>query len=122
MTSVCVIGAMNLNHWDTIKENPQMIKDSFMFLDIMNEEYIKLTEGVPFMEKARKAAMEKRDIGLGAFGFHDLLQSKGFAYGDLASRRLNKEIFSFIKKGVYLDRKYLDMLLDQVKQEISKLK
>ena len=33
-----------------------------------------------------------------------------------------KEIFSFIKKGVYLDRKYLDMLLDQVKQEISKLK
>ena len=33
-----------------------------------------------------------------------------------------KEIFSFIRKGVYLDRKNLDMLLEQVKQEISKLK
>lgn len=97
MTSVCVIGALNLNHWDEIKENPQMIKDAFMFLDIMNEEYIRLTEGVPFMEKARKAAMDKRDIGLGALGFHDLLQAKGFAYGDIGSRILNKEIFKTIR-------------------------
>ena len=98
MTSVCVIGAMNLVHWDEIKENPQMVKDAFMFLDIMNEEYIKLTEGVPFMEKARKSAIEKRDIGLGALGFHELLQSKHLAYGDIGSRLLNKEIFKFIRE------------------------
>ena len=97
LTSVCVIGAMNLVHWDEIKENPQMVKDAFMFLDIMNEEYIKLTEGVPFMEKARKSAIEKRDIGLGALGFHELLQSKHFAYGDIGSRILNREIFKFIR-------------------------
>ena len=98
MTSVCVIGAMNLVHWDEIKDNPQMVKDAFMFLDIMNEEYIKLTEGVPFMEKARKSAIEKRDIGLGALGFHELLQSKHLAYGDIGSRLLNKEIFKFIRE------------------------
>ena len=97
MTSVCVIGALNLVHWNIIKENPQMVKDAFMFLDIMNEEYIKLTEGVPFMEKARKSAMEKRDIGLGALGFHELLQSEGLAYGDVGSRILNKAIFKFIR-------------------------
>jgi ribonucleoside-diphosphate reductase alpha chain len=97
MTSVCVIGALNLVHWNIIKENPQMVKDAFMFLDIMNEEYIKLTEGVPFMEKARKSAMEKRDIGLGALGFHELLQSEGLAYGDVGSRILNKAVFKFIR-------------------------
>lgn len=98
MTSVCVISALNLVHWGEIQENPQMIKDAFMFLDILNEEYVKLTEGVPFMEKARKAALEKRDIGLGTLGFAELLQMKGYAYGDLGSRRLNKEIFSTIRK------------------------
>ena len=97
MTSVCVIGALNLVYWDEI--TTQMIKDAFMFLDIMNEEYVKLTEGVPFMEKARKAAMNKRDIGLGALGFHELLQMKGYAFGDIQSRRLNKEIFKTIREA-----------------------
>ncbi len=98
MTSVCVIAAANLVHWDIIKENPQMIKDMFMFLDILNEEYILLTEGIPFLERARKAATDKRDIGLGALGFAELLQMKGYAFGDMYSRKLNKEIFSFIRK------------------------
>lgn len=98
MTSVCVIGAFNLNHWDEIKENPQMVKDGFMFLDIMNEEYIKLTEGVPFMEKARRAAINKRDIGLGVLGFHEMLQKRGFAFGDMYSRAINKEIFKYLRK------------------------
>ena len=55
-------------------------KDAFTFLDILNEEYILLTTGIPFLGRARKAAMEKRDIGLGTLGFHELLQIKGFAF------------------------------------------
>lgn len=98
LTSVCVIGALNLLHWDEIEQNPQMIKDSFMFLDIINEEYIKLSEGMPFLEKARKSAIEKRDIGLGTLAFHDLLQSRGLAFGDVATKVLNKKIFSTIRK------------------------
>lgn len=98
LTSVCVISALNAVHWDTIKENPQMIKDAFMFLDIMNEEYIKLSKGIRFLEKARKSAIEKRDIGLGLLGLAELFQIKGFAYGDMYSRKLNKEIFSTIRK------------------------
>lgn len=97
LTSVCVISAPNLVHWDEIKANPQMIKDMFMFLDIVNEEYIKLSEGIPFLEKAHKSAKEKRDIGLGALGLAELFQMKGFAYGDMYSRALNKEIFSTIR-------------------------
>lgn len=98
LTSVCVIAALNANYWDIIKANPQMIKDAIMFLDIINEEYILLSEGVEFLEKARRSAIEKRDIGLGVLGFAELLQRKGFAYGDMYSRALNKEIFSTIRK------------------------
>lgn len=97
-TSACVLSSLNLVHWDEIKNNPQMIKDSFMFLDILNEEYIKLTEGVPFMGKANKAAREKRDIGLGTLGFHEMLQERGMAFGDIYSRKLNKEVYSTIRE------------------------
>lgn len=98
LTSVCVISALNLVHWDEIEKNPQMIKDAFMFLDIVNEEYINLSKGVPFLEKAHNAALKKRDIGLGALGFAELLQMKGFSYGGLQSRSLNIKIFSTIRK------------------------
>lgn len=96
-TFACVIASLNLVHWDEIKANPQIIKDCFMFLDIVNEEYIRLTEGVPFLEKARRSAIEKRDIGLGTLGLHELFQMKGYAFGDMYSRKLNKEIYSFIR-------------------------
>jgi len=98
LTSVCVISALNGVHWDEIEANPQMIKDAFMFLDIVNEEYIKLSEGVPFLEKANKSAKEKRDIGLGFLGLAELFQMKGLAYGDMYSRALNNNIFSTIRK------------------------
>src|SRR5699024_2165686 len=97
-TFACILSSLNLVHWDTIKANPQIIKDAFMFLDINTEEYIRLTEGVPFMDKVNRSAREKRDIGLGCLGFSELLQIKGFAYGDMGSRMLNKEVFSTIRK------------------------
>ncbi|MDB4314569.1 hypothetical protein N9955_00920 [bacterium] len=95
---VCVICSLNLVHWDKIKADPQIIKDAMMFLDINVSEFIRLTEGVPFMEKARRSAVEKRDIGLGTLGFHEYIQSKGCAFGDLESRWINKDIYSTIKK------------------------
>lgn len=95
---VCVIASLNLNHWDKIKSDPQIIKDAYMFLDINVSEYIKLSDGVPFLEKARRSAIEKRDIGLGTLGFHDMLQSKGYVFGGLESRRINKEIYSTLRK------------------------
>lgn len=96
-TFACVLSSLNLVHWDYIKENPQIIKDSIMFLDIVVEEYIRLTEGVPFLDKVRKSSIEKRDVGIGALGFAEYLQMKGCAYGDIMSRSLNKEIFKTIR-------------------------
>lgn len=98
MSFTCVLSSLNLVHWDKIKEDPQIIKDAFAFLDINVSEFIRLTEGVPFFEKARKSAMKKRDIGLGTLGFHDYLQSKDMAYGDVQSRIINKDIYSKIRE------------------------
>lgn len=98
-TFCCMLTSLNLVHWDKIKEDKQIIKDAFMFLDITVSEYIRLTENIPFLEKARRSAIEKRDIGLGTLGFHDYIQSKGSAYGDLISRRLNREIFKTIREA-----------------------
>lgn len=97
-TFACVIASLNLVHWDRIKQNPQIIKDCFMYLDIIVEEYIQLSDGIPFLDKARRSAMEKRDIGLGTLGFHEYLQSKGCAYGDIKSRKINKEIYSTMRE------------------------
>ena len=94
----CNLTSLNLVYWDIIKKNPQIIKDAFMFLDICVEEFIELTEGVTFMEKARKSCIEKRDIGLGTLGFHDYLISKNEPFGGLGSRFINEEIYSTIRK------------------------
>ena len=97
-TFACVLTSLNLKHWDIIKKNPQIIKDAVMFLDIVVEEYIRLTEGIPFLDKVRKSSIEKRDIGLGTLGFHELLQMNNMAFGDLRSRVLNKDIYKTIRK------------------------
>ena len=97
-TFACIIYSLNLNNWDEMKANPQIIKDAFYIADIIVQIYIDQTEGVPFMEKARRSAIEKRDIGIGTLGFHDYLQSKGVVWGSLESRRINKEIYSTIRK------------------------
>lgn len=97
-TFACVIASLNLIHVDEILSNPQIVKDCFMFLDIINEEYILLTEGVPFMEKARRSAIEKRDIGLGTLGFHEMLQMKSMSFGGFESRALNKRIYKYIRE------------------------
>lgn len=106
-TSVCVVSALNLIYWNIIKDNPQMVKDAIMFLDILNEEYILLSKDIPFLDKARRAAMEKRDIGLGTLGFAELLQMNKLVVGDIYSRKLNKDIFKFIRK--YAEEATLEM-------------
>ena len=97
-TFACVIGSINATKWDILKDNLQYIRDCYMFLDIVVEEYIRLTDGVPFLEKARRSAIEKRDVGLGVLGFHEFLQMNECSFGSLKSRALNKEIFKTLRE------------------------
>jgi ribonucleoside-diphosphate reductase alpha chain len=45
-------------------------------LDAVNEEFINKTKDMPFMNSAYKFAKEQRALGMGALGWHSLLQSK----------------------------------------------
>lgn len=98
MTSVCVLSALNLVHWDYIKEHTEIIRDLFIFLDIVNEEYVRLTANIKGLEKAHKGAKMKRDIGAGTLGFHEYIQMNDCAYGDPISRALNKQIYKTLRE------------------------
>jgi len=103
----CVLAALNLNHWDIIKADLDIIRMAIFYLNIVTDEYIKLSEGILGAERARASVIDGRDIGLGTLGFHDILQEKGFAFGDVGSRALNKEIYSTI-------RKYADLATEEL--------
>jgi len=49
------------------------------------------------LAKARAAAIRDRPLGLGAMGWHSLLQSKGLAFGSEGALRLNQQVFHLIK-------------------------
>lgn len=98
MTFACMLLSLNLKHWDEIKNNPRIIVDAYILLDIFVQMYIDQSEGVDAIKKARQSAIIKRDIGLGTMGLHDYFQQKGAAFGDITSRFLNKEIYRTIRR------------------------
>jgi ribonucleoside-diphosphate reductase alpha chain len=51
------------------------------------------------MEKARYSAMRERSVGLGAMGFHSLLQQEGIPWESDLARGLNLMVFSHIEKS-----------------------
>jgi ribonucleoside-diphosphate reductase alpha chain len=54
-----------------------------------------------FMEKAYNFAKDNRALGLGALGWHSLLQSKMLAFDSQEAYSLNTEIFKLIKEKSY---------------------
>jgi len=109
---VCCLSSINLLHYDKWKDT-DAVETLVYFLDAVMEEFItklevfrdsedrddKLTFN--FMEKAYNFAKENRALGLGALGWHSLLQSKMHAFDSAAAFDLNSEIFRVIKEKSY---------------------
>jgi ribonucleoside-diphosphate reductase alpha chain len=68
------------------------------FLDAVNEEFIRKTEGVKFMEAPHKFAKNQRALGVGVLGWHSYLQSKMIAFESMEAKFLNNSIFKTIKE------------------------
>lgn len=51
----------------------------------------------PGLDKARAAAIRDRPLGLGAMGWHSLLQSNDLAFGSAEAFALNQDVFQLIK-------------------------
>jgi len=104
---VCVLSSINLLHYDKWKDT-DAVETMVYFLDAVLEEFITKLEVYRdsdsrddrqtflFMEKAYNFAKDNRALGLGALGWHSLLQSKMMAFDSTEAFNLNSEIFKTI--------------------------
>jgi ribonucleoside-diphosphate reductase alpha chain len=56
-----------------------------------------ITNAPSSIERAKYSAMRERSIGIGALGFHALLQGKGIAFESALAKSLNMKMFKSIK-------------------------
>lgn len=109
---VCVLSSINVLHYDKWKDT-DAVETMIFFLDAVITEFLEKLESYKdsesredrqtflFMERAYNFAKENRALGLGALGWHSLLQSKKLAFNSQQSYDLNSEIFREIKERSY---------------------
>ena len=109
---VCCLSSINVVHYDEWKDT-DAVETLTYFLDAVMEEFITKLEVYKdseirddkltflFMEKAYNFAKENRALGLGALGWHSLLQSKMLPFDSSEAFNLNSEIFKVIKDKSY---------------------
>ena len=114
-TAVCCLSSLNLEYYDEWK-NTTIVEDLITMLDNVLEYFI---ENAPdSISRAKYSAERERSIGLGAMGFHSLLQRQGVAWESELAREINEVVFGTIKtraraqsvilayeRGEYLDGK-----------------
>ena len=94
---VCVLSSLNLLHWDEIIET-DAVETLIYFLDTVNEEFIRKTENMKFMETAHYFAKTQRALGMGVLGWHSLLQSKSISFESFEAKMLNNNIWKVIEE------------------------
>jgi len=94
-TAVCCLSSLNLDRWDSYKDNYQFFKDVMMMLDNVLTYFI---ENAPKeVARAIKSAVEERSVGLGVMGFHSYLQQKMVPFEGVMAKSINNKIFKTIK-------------------------
>ena len=93
-TAVCCLSSLNLEYYDDWKDT-SIIRDLVRMLDNVLEYFI---ENAPdSIERAKFSATRERSIGLGAMGFHSLLQRHGVAWESELAREINNVVFERIQ-------------------------
>lgn len=94
---VCVLSSLNLLHWEEMKDT-DAVETMIYFLDTVNEEFVKKTEKMMFMEHPHNFAKNQRALGLGVLGWHSLLQSKMLSFESMEAKMLNNSIWRTIRE------------------------
>jgi ribonucleoside-diphosphate reductase alpha chain len=100
-TAVCCLSSVNLEKWEEWRYDPEFIGRWVRFLDNVLEYFIR--NSPPVMHKAINSAFMERAIGLGAMGFHSLLQANGVPWESALAKSLNTRIFRFIKDNAHAE-------------------
>ena len=95
-TAVCCLSSVNLEKFDDWSKAPAFIEDLIRMLDNVLEFFIRNAPDT--LGKARYSAMMERSVGLGAMGFHSLLQSKGIPFESALATSVNRQVFGHIAR------------------------
>lgn len=106
-TAVCCLSSLNLEHYDEWKDDPLFIADTAEMLDNVLQYFIDHAPST--IERAKYSAMRERSIGIGAMGFHALLQKKNVPWESSMAVGLNKNIFAHIRKSLDAANKKLGL-------------
>ena len=92
-TAVCCLSSLNLEYYDEWKDTT-IVGDLIRMLDNVLQYFI---DNAPdTVARAKYSALRERSIGLGAMGFHSLLQKHGVAWESDKAREINDVVFSKI--------------------------
>jgi ribonucleoside-diphosphate reductase alpha chain len=97
-TAVCCLSSLNLEYYDEWKDTT-IVQDLVRMLDNVLEYFIDNAPNT--IERAKYSAARERSIGLGAMGFHSLLQKHGVAWESEAAREINKVVFETINSRAH---------------------
>ena len=104
-TAVCCLSSINLEYYDDWKNNKMFLKDVAEMLDNVLQYFI---DNAPdTISRAKYSATMERSIGIGALGWHALLQRKNIPWESAMATGLNKEIFSTIRRRLDSANKHL---------------
>jgi ribonucleoside-diphosphate reductase alpha chain len=94
-TAVCCLSSLNLEYYDEWKNDGQFLRDVAEMLDNVLQHFIDNAPAV--ISRARFSAIRERSIGIGALGWHALLQRKNIAWESALATGLNRTVFSHIR-------------------------
>ena len=94
-TAVCCLSSLNLEYYDEWKNNELFLRDIAEMLDNVLQYFI---DNAPDpISRAKYSAERERSIGIGALGWHALLQRKNIPWESSLAVGLNKQIFKYVR-------------------------
>ena len=93
-TAVCCLSSLNLETYDEWKDT-NIVQDLILMLDNVLQYFIDNAQEP--LKKAAFSASQERSLGLGVMGFHYMLQKNKIPFESISARKINKEVFEFIK-------------------------
>ena len=97
-TAVCCLSSLNLEYYDDWKDDKLFLKDVAEMLDNVLQYFIDTAPSA--IKRARYSATRERSIGIGALGWHALLQRKNTPWESAMATGLNKQIFNHIRTSL----------------------
>ena len=94
-TAVCCLSSVNLEEYDSWKDNEMFIPDLIRMLDNVLTHFIQNAPNE--LQRARYSAYMERSLGLGAMGFHAYLQRHNVAFESVTAKSMNIKMFRRIK-------------------------